>query len=112
MSYVKNGKCLGPSTRYLSFRKSQVPGTQFLGPGCQGPSSRVLGVRVPYLRVLESQVPESPVPGLRVPGLRVSGSGVLGSRVSGPDFRLSLLKKDLERFNKKIKMKIFLKMKD
>ena len=71
--------------------KSQMPGTQFWGPGCQGPSSRVLRVRVSCLRVLEPQVPDSRVSesqGLEsqcpcVPGLRVSGS-----RVSGPDFRL------------------------
>ena len=88
--------------------KSQVPGTQFWGPGHQGPSSRVLGVRVLCLRVLEPQVLDSQfsgskglksqcswVPGLRVPGSRVSGSQGLrvpGSRVSDPDFRLRHLR--------------------
>ena len=56
-------------------RKSKVPGTQLRGPGCQSPSSRILGVRVPCFRVLKSQVPESCVIGLRVSSLRVPGPG-------------------------------------
>ena len=120
-------KCFDPSTQDLSFRlrcpsfllskfvsqlnliqsvisrpqgrKSQVSGIQFRGSGCQGPSSRILGVRVSCLRVLEPQVPDSWVSGSKgleslcpwVPGLRVSGSQgpgsqglrVPGSRVSG-----------------------------
>ena len=52
---------------------SQVPGTQFQGPGChgpmpQGPRSRVLGVRVPCPRVPESQAPG---PGSQRPGSQV-----------------------------------------
>ena len=110
------GKCFGPSTRDLSFwlrcpsfllskfvsqskliqsvvsgpqgRKFQVPGTRFQGPGCQGPSSRVLGVRVSCLRILEPQVPDSRVSGSQVlesqcpwvPGLSVPRSQVLGSQ--------------------------------
>ena len=110
-------KCFDPSTQDLSFRlrcpsfllskfvsqlnliqsvisrpqgrKSQVSGIQFRGSGCQGPSSRILGVRVSCLRVLELQVPDSWVSGSKgleslcpwVPGLRVSGSQ--GLKVSG-----------------------------
>ena len=59
-------------------RKSQVPGTQFKAPVCQGPSSRV---------------PESLVLGLRVSSLRVPGF-----RVSGPDFRLWREKGVLKNF--------------
>ena len=52
--------------------KSQVPGTQFWGPGCQGPISRVLGVSVFCLRVLESRVSSLSV---RVPGFRGASPG-------------------------------------
>ena len=60
-------------------RKSEVPGTQFRGPGCQRPSSRVLGVRVLCFRDPESQgsgsqgsrVLDPGSHGPRVPGLRV-----------------------------------------
>ena len=92
---------------------SQVPGTHFQGPGCQGPMSqspsfRGLGVRVPCptvprsqasgSRVSESQGPGSQGPGLQVPESHGTGTqtpGVAGlrsqgprSRVLGPDFRL------------------------
>ena len=61
----------------------QIPALRILGitvttPKSQGPSSRVLGVRVPCTSVPESQVQRSQVPGFRIPR----------SQVSGLDFRL------------------------
>ena len=98
MSQIQfSGSCSQDSGSHC--RKSQVPGTQFQGLGCQtptfqGPVSRVRGVRVSFPRVPEPQSSGSQVLWLRVPcpeshisGFR--GPRVQGLRVSGPYFRLS-----------------------
>ena len=77
---LRQGNCVtGYRFWGLKGRKSQVPGTQFQGPGCQRPVSQgSQSPTVPGLRVLG-------VPG---PGSQGPGSQGLGSRISDPDFRL------------------------
>ena len=80
---------------------SQFPSlmTQFHGPECQGPSSRVQCLWVSEFQSLGSQGPGSRVSGFKVSGfqgprvLRFQGSRSQGpeSLVSGPDFRLCRL---------------------